>query len=78
MNKIKFSYSLLEYRLPNNKTTASLKVFLRAWRRFNKAFEKKLGVKVTGFNPGIQFMDASYKGSSFNLSCEMVQRIIDL
>ncbi len=39
------------HRLPNGKWTTSLKVYLREWNKLKRKVEKKLNVKVYGFDP---------------------------
>jgi hypothetical protein len=66
-------------RKPNGQTTYSERAYFDAWNKTNRAIERKLGVKVFGFDPCISVYDAG--DVTMTRTCELplwiVRRILD-
>jgi hypothetical protein len=56
-------------RMPNGKETYSEKTYFNAWDKVNKTLERKLGVKVFGFDPSISVYDAD--DGMMNRTCQL-------
>jgi hypothetical protein len=61
----------VRHRLPNGKTTTSVRVYASAWRRFTNPLCKALGGELVAFDPGVVVAVLSPEGRAYERSVSL-------